>query len=200
MCETIKNKNTCLSVTLDFPLRMRKLHSGQQSEAQQHDDDDDHDADKPPHHPPRLSFLVASLYLLPCPIFWPLSAICAFATFGVSPAAGTCASPGNLNQDALLSSVQLIRLGNCTLTLICMNGNLLIPDLCVGCGHAGLLKFLLLESGMKCFFGPIYCFTEILPKFSHMWMISIIMIFLSYTISSFQISALGIFVVAQPTI
>lgn len=66
-----------------------------------------------------------------------------------------------------------------------MNGNLLIPDLCVGCGHAGLLKFLLMESGMSsvavCFFGPIYCFTEILPKCSHMWMISIIMIFLSYT-------------------
>lgn len=66
-----------------------------------------------------------------------------------------------------------------------MNGNLLIPDLCVGCGHAGLLKFLLMESGMSsvavCFFGPIHCFTEILPKCSHMWMISIIMIFLSYT-------------------
>lgn len=43
-----------------------------------------------------------SPFLLSCPIFWPLSAICASATFGTSPPTGTCAKPGNPNQDALL--------------------------------------------------------------------------------------------------
>lgn len=49
-----------------------------------------------------------------------LSAICACTTFGTSPPTGTCANPGNQNQDALLGSVQLTRLGICTLTLIFM--------------------------------------------------------------------------------
>lgn len=51
-------------------------------------------------------------------IFWPLSAICASATFGTSPPTRTCAKPGKPNQDALLGAVQLTRLSNCTLTLI----------------------------------------------------------------------------------
>lgn len=53
-----------------------------------------------------------------CLIFWPLSAICASATFGTSPPTRTCAKPGKPNQDALLGAVQLTRLSNCTLTLI----------------------------------------------------------------------------------
>lgn len=53
-----------------------------------------------------------------CLIFWPLSAICASATFGTSPPTRTCAKPGKPNQDALFGAVQLTRLSNCTLTLI----------------------------------------------------------------------------------
>lgn len=67
--------------------------------------------------------------LLSCPIFWPLCAICASATFGTSPPTGTCAKPGTPNQDAVIGSLQLTRLGNCTLTLIFMAGPIFI--LCV---------------------------------------------------------------------
>ena len=87
--------------------------------------------------PPFFCFLILIFplprFLLCCPIFWPLSAICASATFGTSPPTGTCAKPGNPNQDARLGSVQLTRLGNCTLTLIFMAGPLFIPGLCVSC-------------------------------------------------------------------
>lgn len=71
---------------------------------------------------PVSSFLFFSVSVLSCLIFWPLPAVCACATFGTSPPTGTCARPGNPNQDALLGSVQLTRLGNCTLTLIFMAG------------------------------------------------------------------------------
>lgn len=61
-----------------------------------------------------------SISVLSCLISWPGPAVCACATFGTSPPTGTCARPGSPNQDALLGSVQLTRLGNCTLTLIFM--------------------------------------------------------------------------------
>lgn len=109
-----------------------------------------------------FTFLSLSLSpcLLSCLIFWPLSAICASATFGTSPPTGTCAKPGNPNQDALLGSVQLTRLGNCTLTLIFMAGPLFIFILCVFC----LMSFLWLETrfclqhfqqGFSCSYWPI---------------------------------------------
>lgn len=72
--------------------------------------------------PSCLLVLIFSVSVLSCLIFWPLPAVCACATFGTSPPTGTCARPGNPNQDALLGSVQLTRLGNCTLTLIFMAG------------------------------------------------------------------------------
>lgn len=55
-----------------------------------------------------------------CLIFWPLSAICASATFGTSPPTRTCAKPGKPNptKTRCLGAVQLTRLSNCTLTLI----------------------------------------------------------------------------------
>lgn len=63
-------------------------------------------------------FLSPCFPLFLCLIFWPLSAICASATFGTSPPTHTCAKPGKPNQDALFGAVQLTRLSICTLTLI----------------------------------------------------------------------------------
>lgn len=63
-------------------------------------------------------FLFFLSFFFLCLVFWPLSAICASATFGTSPPTRTCAKPGTPDQDAPLGAVQPTRLTNCTLTLI----------------------------------------------------------------------------------